>query len=289
MTIDWLPSAVRVPHGRSLAWASGTPIWRGLLHTTESAGWPDYENWEILPHATIMPTANQGVLIHQHLPFSQASFSLVNAPGGTETNREWAFQFELVGTCDSSGPGYYWPTADDTVLADLYEQLIHPLSQAFGIEEAALNFQGYPASYGSRGKTNTVRLSGSDWARYNGWLGHQHVPENVHGDPGGFPFQKMMETQMLSADDKKWISGEIASQLANLPGTTADAVWADDVIPDTQDPANTTWRAGNSLGRAKNILHDTVAPQVAAILALLTPTVPTPPVTTSDTLDDPDA
>ena len=38
----------------------------------------------------------------------------------------------------------------------------------------------YPESYGKGGQ----RFSFDRWRAFKGWCGHQHVPENTHGDPG---------------------------------------------------------------------------------------------------------
>jgi hypothetical protein len=54
----------------------------------------------------------------------------------------------------------------------------------------ALAFEAYPASYGT---SNGVRLSDSQFDTYSGWLGHQHVPQNDHGDPGAFPWARLVE------------------------------------------------------------------------------------------------
>ncbi|MBQ1166153.1 hypothetical protein KBZ21_50035, partial [Streptomyces sp. A73] len=40
--------------------------------------------------------------------------------------------------------------------------------------------KAYPSSYGA----TKVRMSYSKWNNYRGHCGHQHVPENAHGDPG---------------------------------------------------------------------------------------------------------
>lgn len=204
MALLWLPQARRDPRGRFLAWTE-TSDPKGCLHTTETSGWPGYNGWTVHPHATIMPKPDKGVEIEQNVPFNQASFSLRNLSGGVQTNTDFVFQFELIGTCEKDGPGYYWPGADDAVLLDLYQKLIKPLFDAYDIPVRARTFQAYPASYGANGATNTVRMSGSGFDNYSGWLGHQHVPENVHGDPGKFPWDRMIqlaeEEDMPSADD----------------------------------------------------------------------------------------
>lgn len=212
MAIEWLPEALKQPRGRVLNWTERTDP-KGCLHTTESSGWPGYANWTVHPHATIMPKPGVGVEVRQNVPFSRASFSLRNLAGGVQTNTDYVFQFELIGTCERGGPGYFWPDADDAVLKDLYRKVIQPLSAGFRIPLKARPFQAYPASYGARGKTNKVRMPGAEFDNYSGWLGHQHVPENAHGDPGLFPWNRMMtivtpqeETLKLDKDDQAFIA-----------------------------------------------------------------------------------
>ena len=35
-------------------------------------------------------------------------------------------------------------------------------------------------------------MSNSEWTRYKGILGHQHAPENTHGDPGDLPMKRIL-------------------------------------------------------------------------------------------------
>ncbi len=52
-----------------------------------------------------------------------------------------------------------------------------------------VTFKAYPGSYGGNG----VRMSNSQWSNYRGHCGHQHVPENDHGDPGAFPMAAILD------------------------------------------------------------------------------------------------
>lgn len=191
--LEWLPEAERDPHPRSLPWAD-TDAPKGCLHTTEGASWPTYQGWTIMPHATVQPLPGKGVVIRQHLPFSQASFALRHTRP-QPTNGDFIFQFELIGTCDPHGPGYFWPNADDAVLTDLWRKVVKPLDLAFLIPFRALEFRRYPDQAGSN------RLSDSAFDTYTGWLGHQHVPQNTHGDPGAFPWARLVA--LAAADTKK--------------------------------------------------------------------------------------
>jgi len=218
----WLPAAERDPRGRSLAFTETTDP-KGCLHTTEGAGWPSYNGWKVHPHLTVMPITGWGVRVKQHIPFNRAGFALRNLPGGVQTNTDYVFQIELIGTCYSGGPGYRWYAADDAVLLDLGRKVVLPMSKSLGIPLKALRFQAYDASYGARGVTNTVRLSGTAFDNYSGWLGHQHVPENVHGDPGSFPWDRMI--RLIQGDDMA-TPEEIAAAVHNadvIPNMIGDA------------------------------------------------------------------
>ena len=189
MSSGWLSDAEKheASNSKSLTW-SVRRNGKGVLHTTEGTGWTSYDNWTKTPHVTVMPHAGKGVEIHQHISMDYAGRALKHTQT-TETNRLFAFQAELIGTSDKKGPGYYWPDADDEVLWDLWRKLIVPVSRYMDFPtESSVNWKAYPASYGT---DNGVRLRNGHWTEYTGWLGHQHVPQNVHGDPGDFPWDKM--------------------------------------------------------------------------------------------------
>jgi hypothetical protein len=183
----WPTLARKKDKGQRLTYTdTGEP--KGCLHTTESSDWPGYRGWKVNPHITAKPIPGKGIEAECNVPLNYASFALRNEPGGVQTGRDNVIQIELIGTCEKGGPGYYWPEADDAVLLALAE-LIVEVSRLRGIPMKCLPFESYPDSYG---KGNGVRLSGAEFDRYSGWLGHQHVAENSHGDPGAFPWARML-------------------------------------------------------------------------------------------------
>lgn len=247
----WLPDAVRDSHGRSLSFTTAANP-KGVLHTTEGLDWPGYNGWTILPQVTVKPIPRVGVKVRQHIDFDHAGFALDNDPGGVETNKARAYQVELVGTCERGGRvhragGFLWQDADDAVLLDLHDKVLEPMT-ALGIPLDALDFQAYPASYGpntGRPGQNKVRLSGRQWEAFTGWCGHQHVPENDHGDPGNFPWSRMMLAverrraeredpfMALSDADAKKIGDAVADALVQqLPRAIVADLLAWDTIPD---------------------------------------------------------
>lgn len=163
-----------------------------VIHTTEGMTWPGYSGGGEAPHATIRAIPGKGIQVREHIAFTKFAKALMNLPGGVETNRRGVLQFELVGTCDPKHKGnsswYFWPDADDVVLQALADYL-RPLMERFDIPPVAPDFLPYPASYGSK---NGQRMSGPEWVAFQGICGHQHVPENDHGDPGAFPVTKLI-------------------------------------------------------------------------------------------------
>lgn len=182
-----------------------------LIHTTEVWGWPPYAGGKEAPHVTVKPIRGVGIQVRVHRPPTDYGKSLANREGGVETNRRGVWQIELMGTCDPSRKGemYFWPEADDAVLSALAE-FVRPTLVRFDIPPVAVApFLPYPKSYGSKGGQ---RLSFTAWNKARGICGHQHAPENDHGDPGAFPVARFIE--FLKEDD--------------MPLTDADAkkIWA---------------------------------------------------------------
>lgn len=173
-------------------------VW--LIHTTEGMGWPGYNGGGHAPHDTIKAFPGKGIEVRRHYPYGQFSKALANTSVPGETNLRGVIQTELLGTCDpryKDNPNwFYWPDADDVVLqalADYYR----PILDLYDIPLQSVPFLAYPASYGSR---SGQRMSPRQFASFQGICGHQHAPENDHGDPGNFPIAKLLE--MLGGDPK---------------------------------------------------------------------------------------
>ncbi|MFD9225358.1 hypothetical protein ACFWDI_36360 [Streptomyces sp. NPDC060064] len=177
----------------------------GVMHTTEGRTVPDYGGGASAPNFTAMPDiSNKRLRWFQHFDFDVSSRALVNKAGGVDTNTANAVQIELVGTCDErhatswdgkrAGVDYiFWPDAPDWALAEL-GKFVKWAHDEHGIPlRSTVTWKPYNkgqagGSYGANG----VRLSGSQWNAYYGWLGHQHVPENDHGDPGNLDFARVL-------------------------------------------------------------------------------------------------
>lgn len=163
-----------------------------LFHTTEGMGWPGYAGGGQAPHDTVRAIPGKGIEVRRHYEYGHFSKALANTSLPGETNRRGVIQVELIGTCDPKYKGnknwYYWPEADDVVLqalADYYR----PIMKTYGIPLVAPTFKAYPSSYGNNG----VRMTPKQFATWSGVCGHQHSPENDHGDPGNFPITKFLK------------------------------------------------------------------------------------------------
>lgn len=170
----------------------------GVLHTTEGTDWPDYSGGAVAPNATAKPDFKRKRLEwRQHFPVDKSSRALQNRVGGVQTNTFDVFQVELVGTCNPPhatkwgtlrhGVDYlFWPDAPDWALASLAAMLAW-LDAQHGIPATSPvhgRWTPYPKSYGAGGQ----RFTNNQWSHLKGWVGHQHVPENDHGDPGALDF-----------------------------------------------------------------------------------------------------
>lgn len=154
-----------------------------MLHTTEGDTYAGaraaYLESRVSPHFTI---GSEGCW--QHVDLSQASSALVNIIGGVETNRLSTIQLEVIGFAARSD----WP--DD--LIDDVRRLMAWVEAQTGIEPWAPPEWGGPDAYGLRTR---YRMTPSAWLNFDGWCGHQHVPENAHWDPGRIPIGRLLQRQ----------------------------------------------------------------------------------------------
>ncbi|MFD8771467.1 N-acetylmuramoyl-L-alanine amidase [Streptomyces sp. NPDC059916] len=169
-----------------------------VWHTTEGTSLPTYGGGAEAPNLTAKPNfAAKRLEWFQHFDFDTSSRALVNKPGGVQTNTLNVCQVEIVGTCDPSThakwtkAGYahlYTPELPDWAVRDLaafaaWANANHGVPLSSG-----LTFKAYPSSYGN----SPVRMSGARWDAFQGHCGHQHVPENDHGDPGELPMAAIL-------------------------------------------------------------------------------------------------
>ncbi|MFD4547306.1 hypothetical protein [Streptomyces sp. NPDC058466] len=228
-----------------------------VWHTTEGTSLPSYAGGAEAPNFTAKPDfAAKRLVWYQHFDFDTSSRALVNLAGGVQTNTLNVCQVEIVGTCDPSThakwakAGYahlYTPEFPDWAIRDLaafakWANANHGVPLTSGV-----TFKAYPGSYGT---SNGVRMSAAKWTSFTGHCGHQHVPENLHGDPGLLPMTAILtaakggttppqEDNMPTADE---IAAAVVAKLIAgggvLEGSDLDRVWGDDVIPAARPPYN---------------------------------------------------
>jgi hypothetical protein len=180
-----------------------------VLHTTEGPTWPGYSGGATAPNYTGQPPLPhlKGAW-RAHFPDEKSSRALENRSGGVQTNTQNSVQVELIGTCDPkhknswngkgiqrAGVDYvYWPDANDAQLKWLGEFLAD-MHRRHGLKLIApFKFNPYPASYGSN---QGDRMTFAEWNKFAGICGHQHVPENAHGDPGALKIDKAISFAKL--------------------------------------------------------------------------------------------
>lgn len=194
-----------------------------VLHTTEGKNLTNYYNGATAPNFTAVPDfKNQKLIWHQHFDFDESSRALVHATGRPATNTNNVCQIELVGTCDpathrswENTPHVYWPEAPDWALREL-AKFIAWANEKHNIPLSGVpNWEAYPASYGT---VNGVRMTLAQWSNFRGICGHEHVPENHHGDPGAFPFAKLIQFAKLIVNPPKPVYAPPAFPIGLTPG-----------------------------------------------------------------------
>lgn len=183
----------------------------GVIHTTEGTTRPTYSGGATAPNYTAVPVFSQGVYQRlawfAHFPDNRSSRALRNEAGGVETNTLNALQVELVGTC---APGtrdewrrarrafVFWPDAPQAALEDLSEFVAWAhRTHGIPLRSPGAVWTPYPESYGPGGQ----RFGFDQWRQFYGWCGHQHVPENTHGDPGALQFGRVVQYAQDLLDD----------------------------------------------------------------------------------------
>ncbi|MEU7377615.1 hypothetical protein [Streptomyces albidoflavus] len=225
-----------------------------VWHSTEGTALPSYGGGASAPTLTAVPDfARKKLVWYQHFDFDVSSRALVNKAGGVETNTLNVCQVEVVGTCDPATRAkwqkagrqhLYMPELPDWVVRDLaafakwaHEQHGVPLS-------SGLTFRAYPASYGA----SSVRMTGARWSSFKGHCGHQHVPENDHGDPGAFPMAAILDAAKGGTPEKE------------KPMSYRD-VWEQDAAPapdgSPTKKTNPTWKPISFLREIYDLARET--------------------------------
>lgn len=171
-----------------------------LWHSTETYVLPGYRGGVDAPNLTVGPDfAAKRLRWWQHHDLDRSSRALVNAPGGVETNTLNVCQVEIIATCDPTThakwlreghPHLYTPELPDWAVRDLADFAKFMYTHHGVPLTSDVIWKAYPASYGA---SNGVRMSFTKWEGFEGHCGHQHAPENLHGDPGAFPMRAILD------------------------------------------------------------------------------------------------
>jgi len=213
----WLPIATRQTWNRDGGSFTRAPSII-CLHSTEGGSWPGYNAGADAPHFTINSKTGE---VRQHTPLDRAGRALMHPAGTPETNRAGVIQVEIIGTCDGATASrynvHYLPDMSDAEAANI-RALLDAIHAATGIPlTSSVSFKQYPGSYGANG----VRLSRSAFAGYKGVLGHQHVPDNDHGDPGNLPLSKILATHADTAPSRGETRPPVTQPVKAAPKPTA--------------------------------------------------------------------
>jgi hypothetical protein len=184
----WLPGYEHRPvHGAGLSVTPGAA--KVGSHTTETPRgsfdalerhWRN--NWGAgLPHFL-----QEGARIVQFLPLNVGAYTAKNRPGGADINRSGPMiQIETISRAAQGWDDETYE-AFGTWLADLKRN---------GLD---FDIDTHPRFYGANEgivlarEDSPIRLSAAEFEAFNGWLGHQHFPENDHWDPGGIDADRVV-------------------------------------------------------------------------------------------------
>lgn len=193
---QWFPGANTGHRYDSVHRGSDMEVNVVVWHSTEGTSLPTYGGGASAPTLTAVPDFKAKKLRwYQHFPFDESARALVNKPGGVETNTLNVAQVEVVGTCDPAThkkwgktPHLYMPELPDWAIRDLAAFALWANDKHKVPLTSGVKFKAYPDSYGN----DPVRMTFAEWTRFKGHCGHQHVPENDHGDPGAFPMDEIL-------------------------------------------------------------------------------------------------
>jgi hypothetical protein len=182
----WWSEATKLPFAYQNGGSYNGGPFRGVIHTTEDKSYTpstkSYYGHFDPPHFTMVMGKSDQVTFYQHFPITVAARALENRQGGVETNRRSAIQIEIA-----------WKAAEidqlpEAMVERLWDWMRWVESQA-GVDSSVYRqFYGQEAS----GLNSVARMTYDEWNDFDGWCGHQHVPENVHWDPGKLDIGRLL-------------------------------------------------------------------------------------------------
>lgn len=204
-------------------------------HSTETAGWPGYQGGLTAPNLTCYPDqAKKKLFWRHHFRLNQSARALLHPPGTVSTNTSNVVQTETIGTCEKDSAamkaGAMYLAEPPDWFIEQYGEFLQFMNEEWGVPlVSSVKWESYPASYG---KNNGVRLGDQAWLSYHGFLAHQHVANNDHGDVL-VPVKMILaaaisgDDMALSADDKKWLDDMVDAKIRwylGQPWVNADSL-----------------------------------------------------------------
>lgn len=174
----------------------------GVASLTARANWP---------HGCYDPATRRKI---QGVDTDNAAKALGNLPGGVETNRHGAIQYELAGFAQDT---HDWP---DEWLRNIAEDIIVP-GYSLGLWDFTLPPLGFlGADSGAISRVDAPqRFTPEQWEAFHGICGHQHVPENGdRWDPGKLNVPRIIEHAQVLLGASALTKGSDAMLLEDSQG-----------------------------------------------------------------------
>jgi hypothetical protein len=73
-------------------------------------------------------------------------------------------------------------------------------------------------------------MTDAQFDTYSGWHGHEHVPQNDHGDPGAFPWARLVALAVADINQEDDVT---PAEIQAIAAAVAPAVW--------NHPLNSAW------------------------------------------------
>lgn len=184
------PKATWLGNGQSGGSYIGGKPDRIVLHTTETASLPGYNNGSAAPHMTYDPKTRR---FYQHTPFTTACRALRNTAGGVQTNRWNSYQLEIIcysakSVADQSASRLWVGNLPEHAYQDIAEWIRWMSAQS----KVKLTLR-LPRPAPLYGVNSPSRMSASQWGAFSGLCGHFEVPENTHWDTGALDIVRLVK------------------------------------------------------------------------------------------------
>jgi hypothetical protein len=172
--------------GKAAGSWSGRGRWKIIWHTTETAGLPSYSDGAVAPHLTYYPTKRTWT---QDYPLTRPAEAI------RVYDDDQAIQVEIVcysakSVVDQYGGGRIWV---GNLTDSHYQDLADFAIWAAGFIDLPAVWPGRQARSYAQANTVGFRYTDTEFLKFGGHLGHQHVPANTHWDPGEFNWSLLMD------------------------------------------------------------------------------------------------